>query len=121
MKAVRALRTLTSINTAISSNTQNLLPKSAIFHRLYSSQPQHDDPLPTNPEEFAASDQDAVFDSSDFADLNLSNSNSGNGSTDGGTRGIGTEEEEKKKKVGERAKALLDAALDDDVNEEAED
>ncbi|KAL3616681.1 hypothetical protein CASFOL_039075 [Castilleja foliolosa] len=145
MKAVRALRTLTSINTAISSNPQNLLTKSAIFHRLYSSQPQHDDPLPQNPEDFAASYQDAVFDSSDFADLNLSNSNGGNGSTDVDDKSeawdekyrdrvkskvfgetvshfrILQREEEKKKKAGERAKALLEAALDDGLNEEAED
>ncbi|GFQ00853.1 GTP-binding protein erg [Phtheirospermum japonicum] len=143
MKAVRALRTLTSITTAISSNPQKTLTNSAIFHRFYSAQPQHDDPLPSNPEEYAGAAQDTVFDSSDFADLNLSISHSGNSTANGDDKAAWDEkyrdrvkskvfgedvshfrilqrEEEKKKKAGELAKALLEAALDDDVDEEAE-
>ncbi|GER41024.1 GTP-binding protein ERG [Striga asiatica] len=133
MKALRALRTLTPI-----ANPQNPLNISAFFHRFYSAQPQHDDdPAPPNPDEYATA-QDAVFDSSHFADLNLN--------PDGGDDGekqmwdekyrdrvkskvfgedvshsrILEREEVKKRKAGNLARALLEAALDEDDNEDAE-
>ncbi|KAI3455787.1 hypothetical protein Pfo_012450 [Paulownia fortunei] len=138
MKAVGALRTLTSITTALSSNPQKSLTNSAFCHRFYSAQPQHDDPpLPPNREQY-----DAVFDSSHFDDLNL-NSNGGNSIDNSNEKPTWDEkyrdrvkskvfgedishfrilkrEEEKKKKAATLAKALLEAALDEDDDEDTE-
>ncbi|CAA0832220.1 GTP-binding protein ERG [Striga hermonthica] len=138
MKALRALRTLTPIATAISSNPQNPLNISVFFHRFYSAQPQHDDdPAPTNPDEYATA-QDAVFDSSHFTDLNLNPVGGDDGEKqmwdekyrdrvkskvfgeDVSHSRILGREEEKKRKAGNLARALLEAALDEDDNEDAE-
>lgn len=138
MKAVRALRTLTPITTALSSKS---LTSSAFLHRFYSAQPQHDDLLPPNPEEYDAA-QHAVFDSSHFDDLNL-NSSGGNNIDNSDEKPTWDEkyrdrvknkvfgedishfrilqrEEEKKKKAAALAKELLEAALDEDEDEDVE-
>lgn len=140
MNAVRGLRRFSSIAAALSSNPQKLYTNSAIFHRFYSAQPQADDPSPPNPDEFAAP-SDAVFDSSYYDNLNLDNSS-------GDSTGISNEEstwdkkyrnranslfgedisharifereEEKKKKAGRLASELLEAALDEELGEDAE-
>ncbi|PIN17247.1 Ras-like GTPase ERA [Handroanthus impetiginosus] len=141
MKAVGALRTLTSIKTALSSKPQKPLTNSTFFHRLYSAQPQRDDHLPPKSEEHAAA-SDAVFDSSHFDDLNLSSS-SGNNANNNNEKPTWDEkyrdrvkskvfgedisdfrilkrEKEKKKKAGALAKALLEAALDEDEDEDVD-
>ncbi|KAL6567174.1 hypothetical protein OROGR_000842 [Orobanche gracilis] len=141
MKAVRALRILTSVAAAKPSNPRIPLTDSTISHRFYSGQPQHDDLLPPNPEEHTVP-QDAAFDSSHFADL-LPNPKSGNGTADSNEKStwdqkyrdmvksevfgndvshlrIMKREEEKKKKAGALAKTLLEADLDEDENEDAE-
>lgn len=138
MKAVRYLRTLTSITAAC---PQKRLTSPAFFSRLYSAQPQHDDPLPPKNEEFDGP-HDAVFDSSHFDDLNL-NPKAGNDIDSSNEKPTWDEkyrdrvksevfgedvshfrvfqrEEEKKKKAGMLSKALLEAALDDGEDANAE-
>ncbi|CAA0842018.1 HEAT SHOCK PROTEIN 89.1 [Striga hermonthica] len=102
------------------------------------AQPQHDnDPAPPNPDEYATA-QDAVFDSSHFADLNLNPDCGDDGEKqmwdekyrnrvksnvfgeDVSHSRILEREEEKKRKTGNLARALLEAALDEDDNEDAE-
>ncbi|KAK4440376.1 GTP-binding protein ERG [Sesamum alatum] len=134
MKAVRALRTLTSITTTPLSPTA-----SSFLHRFYSAQPQHHDPLPPNSDECDAP-QHAVFDSSHFDDLNLNSNGGDNISNEKPTwddkyrdrvksKVFGEDishirilqrEEVKKKKAAALAKELLEAALDEDEHEDVD-
>ncbi|KAL8033984.1 hypothetical protein ABFX02_13G191300 [Erythranthe guttata] len=139
MKALRVLRTLSSITTAQSPNPLKCFTSSSLFNRFYSAQPQHDDPLPPTTDEFHASQDDAVFDSSHFDDLNLNSNNIDNTNQkptwddkyrdrvksqvfqeDISQSRIWKREEEKKKKAGRLAESLLEAALDDDEYEDVE-
>ncbi|KAG8385082.1 hypothetical protein BUALT_Bualt03G0004500 [Buddleja alternifolia] len=120
MKAARVLRTLTSI-TASNPSKSTSNSSAYLLSRFYSAQPHHDDPLPPNPDEY-------VFDSSHFDDLNLNPNSDEKPTWDDKYRDrvksqvfgedishfrILKREEEKKKKAGTMAKALLEAALDE--------
>ncbi|KAG6392190.1 hypothetical protein SASPL_146401 [Salvia splendens] len=125
MKAVRAL-----------TRFRPIAGDSAFFRRFYSAQPQHDDVSPPNPDELSA--QDAVFDSSQFDDLNL-NPSPGSSNQESAwdekyrdrvkSKVFGENvshlrilqrEEEKKRKAGRLANELLEAALDAGESEDDE-
>ncbi|KAL0363769.1 UNVERIFIED_CONTAM: GTP-binding protein ERG [Sesamum calycinum] len=134
MKAVRTLRTLTSIPTAPSLSHPST---SAFLHRFYSAQPHH--LLPPTSEECDAPHY-SVFDSSHFDDLSLNSNNTDNSTIENPTwddkyrdrvksKVFGEDishfrilqrEEEKKKKAAALAKELLEAALDVDEHEDVD-
>ncbi|KAK4399559.1 GTP-binding protein ERG [Sesamum angolense] len=134
MKAVRALRTLTSIPTAPSLSHPST---SAFLHRFYSAQPHH--LLPPTSEECDAPHY-SVFDTSHFDDLSLNSNNTDNSTIENPTwddkyrdrvksKVFGEDishfrilqrEEEKKKKAAALAKELLEAALDVDEHEDVD-
>ncbi|XP_047958068.1 GTP-binding protein ERG-like isoform X1 [Salvia hispanica] len=137
MKAVRSLRrfNFSPIAAAQSPNTKKSITDSSFLRRFYSAQTQRDD-FSANPDELSA--QDAVFDSSQFDDLNLNPSaeSSNQESTwDEKYRDrvrsqvfgenvshlrILQREEEKKRKAGRLANELLEAALDSGESEDEE-
>ncbi|KAL0398089.1 UNVERIFIED_CONTAM: GTP-binding protein ERG [Sesamum radiatum] len=142
MKTVRALRILTSIPTAPSSNSyvsHLTTSPSPFLHRFYSAHPQSHHLLPPTSEEYDAPHY-SVFDSSQFDDLNLNSNNTHTNTDEKPTwddkyrdrvksKVFGEDishfrilqrEEEKKKKAAALAKELLEAALDVDEHQDVD-
>lgn len=136
MKALRALRTLTTISAKPHITPLN---PTTIFHRFYAAEPQEDDPS-HSPTSDSDNGPDSVFDSSHYTIASISSDAKaqtkqptwderyrekadklifGKEAEKGKLRAL-EEEEEKKRRV--LAKALLEAALeradDEDENED---